>query len=364
VGVVRAVVRVLVVVVAAATALVAVPVPPASALPPVGRWAGVETVTNTGELIRQRVGARAFAGYWIDEATGELTVGVTEPGQAAVVRALGGVPRAVPRNAEALEAIMGRLNGRGAVPPSVTGWYVDVTTNTVVVSVIGSDPAASTFAAAGGEGVRIEQVTEVPQLYWSVIDGQAIFASGSRCSAGFNARNSAGNRFVITAGHCTNLGGSWTGVGGTLGSVGGSSFPGNDYGVIRVTSASAVSTPLVDRYSSGVDVTVVGSTVTPVGGRVCRSGSTTGWRCGTVQARNQTVSYASGIVSGLVRTSACAEPGDSGGAFVSDPGSLGGRVHAQGVTSGGSGNCTSGGTTFFQPVTEVLSVYGLTLYTG
>jgi streptogrisin C len=33
------------------------------------------------------------------------------------------------------------------------------------------------------------------------------------------------------------------------------------------------------------------------------------------------------------------------------------------VTSGGSGNCTFGGTTYFQPVGEILSVYGLTLVT-
>jgi hypothetical protein len=30
--------------------------------------------------------------------------------------------------------------------------------------------------------------------------------------------------------------------------------------------------------------------------------------------------------------------------------------------SGGSGNCTSGGTTFFQPVTEALSAYGVSVY--
>jgi hypothetical protein len=37
---------------------------------------------------------------------------------------------------------------------------------------------------------------------------------------------------------------------------------------------------------------------------------------------------------------------------------------AQGVTSGGSGNCSSGGTTFFQPVNEILNRYSLTLRTG
>ncbi|HEY8544187.1 MAG TPA: trypsin-like serine protease, partial [Acidimicrobiales bacterium] len=62
-------------------------------------------------------------------------------------------------------------------------------------------------------------------------------------------------------------------------------------------------------------------------------------------------------VYGLTRTSACAEGGDSGGSFISGN-------QAQGMTSGGSGNCTFGGTTFFQPVNEVLSRYGLTLVTG
>ncbi|MFI8404604.1 serine protease, partial [Streptomyces sp. NPDC085463] len=30
--------------------------------------------------------------------------------------------------------------------------------------------------------------------------------------------------------------------------------------------------------------------------------------------------------------------------------------------SGGSGNCSSGGTTFFQPVTEALSAYGVSVF--
>ncbi|MEU0296361.1 serine protease, partial [Streptomyces cavourensis] len=33
-----------------------------------------------------------------------------------------------------------------------------------------------------------------------------------------------------------------------------------------------------------------------------------------------------------------------------------------GLTSGGSGNCSSGGTTFFQPVVEALNAYGVSVY--
>jgi hypothetical protein len=62
-------------------------------------------------------------------------------------------------------------------------------------------------------------------------------------------------------------------------------------------------------------------------------------------------------VTGLTRTTACAEPGDSGGPYVSGQ-------QAQGLTSGGSGNCSVGGTTFFQPLQPVLAAFGLTLVTS
>ena len=70
---------------------------------------------------------------------------------------------------------------------------------------------------------------------------------------------------------------------------------------------------------------------------------------------SSTVNYAEGSVSGLIRTTVCAEPGDSGGSLFAGSTALG-------LTSGGSGNCSSGGTTYFQPVTEVLSRYGVSVY--
>jgi streptogrisin C len=104
-------------------------------------------------------------------------------------------------------------------------------------------------------------------------------------------------------------------------------------------------------------VAVKGSAEAAVGAAVCRSGSTTGWHCGTIQAKNQTVVYQQGTVTGLTRTNVCAEPGDSGGAWISGN-------QAQGVTSGGTGDCTNGGTTYFSPVAPALSTYGLRLVTS
>ncbi len=47
--------------------------------------------------------------------------------------------------------------------------------------------------------------------------------------------------------------------------------------------------------------------------------------------------------------------GDSGGPLFH-------RHWAFGLTSGGSGDCDSGGVTYFQPVVEALNAYGVSVY--
>ena len=74
-----------------------------------------------------------------------------------------------------------------------------------------------------------------------------------------------------------------------------------------------------------------------------------------MKATGSTVNYPQGIVYELTMTNVCAEPGDSGGPLYD--GSI-----ALGLTSGGSGDCRTGGTTFFQPVTEALSRYGVAVF--
>jgi hypothetical protein len=100
---------------------------------------------------------------------------------------------------------------------------------------------------------------------------------------------------------------------------------------------------------------ITGSGNATVNQTVTRRGSTTGIHSGRVTATNATVNYAEGSVSGLIQTTVCAEGGDSGGPLYAGSTALG-------LTSGGSGNCSSGGTTFFQPVTEALSRYGVSVY--
>ncbi|MFY1615696.1 S1 family peptidase [Micromonospora sp. WMMD736] len=185
--------------------------------------------------------------------------------------------------------------------------------------------------------------------------GQGIYGGGSRCSLGANVR-SGSTYYVVTAGHCTATVGTWYADSAqttVLGTRTGTSYPGNDYGLIRYTGRIAHPSAV---YTYPGLLAINGPGTAYVGQAVCRSGSTTGVRCGTVTALNQTVNYATGVVYGLIRTNICAEAGDSGGPlYVASTGTI------IGILSGGSGNCTSGGTTYYQPIAEVLAAYGLTL---
>lgn len=182
--------------------------------------------------------------------------------------------------------------------------------------------------------------------------GDGIYAGGRRCTAGVNVQ-SGSTYYFVTAGHCTEGLPTWytgaaldTAVGPTTGS----SFPGNDFGVVRYAN------PAVPHPGTVGTVDVTGTASAYVGQRVCTRGATTGVRCGVVTALNATVNYGGGdIVTGLIQTNICAEPGDSGGPLYA-----GDKVI--GILSGGSGNCTTGGTTYYQPIQEALSAYGLSVY--
>ncbi len=126
---------------------------------------------------------------------------------------------------------------------------------------------------------------------------------------------------------------------------------GIDRALIRVEEVRAVPRPLAD-LRGGDAYYIDGAARCSIGFPVTQGGQP-----GFVEELNATVNYQEGSVYGLTRTSVCAEPGDSGGSFVSGD-------QAQGVTSGGSGDCTSGGETYFQPVNPILGTYGLTLATG
>ncbi|MGW0997526.1 S1 family peptidase [Streptomyces sp. NPDC002520] len=237
-----------------------------------------------------------------------------------------------------------------------TAWAVDSKTHRVVVTVdstVSQAEIAKIKRQAGGDAGALVVKRTAGKFNKLISGGDAIYASSWRCSLGFNVQDASGNYYFLTAGHCTDGAGTWWSNSShttTLGTTAGSSFPGNDYGIVRYTNSSVTKSGTVGSQ----DIT---SAATPsVGTTVFRRGSTTGTHSGRVTALNATVNYGGGdVVSGLIQTTVCAEPGDSGGPLY-------GGTTAYGLTSGGSGNCTSGGTTFFQPVTEALSAYGVHVY--
>lgn len=313
--------------------------------------------SGTDASLKARLGT-GYAGAWLSTDAAKLTVAVTTDAAANAVRKAGATPQRVARSGATLDALKAQLDAVPARPTAaqLSGWYVDPTSNqVVVVARPGGQQAAQTLLARAGVpagAARVVQDDAAPRTLADVRGGDPyIIDQRARCSVGFSV--SVG---FVTAGHCGQPGSKTSSsTGQAQGTFTASQFPGSgDFALVTV-NASFTPQPVVNDFNGGT-VPVAGVQQAPVGASVCRSGSTSGTHCGTIQALNQTVNYPEGTVTGLTRTNVCAEPGDSGGSWLSGD-------QAQGVTSGGSGNCTSGGTTFFQPLPEILSTDHVSLVT-
>jgi streptogrisin C len=272
------------------------------------------------------------------------------------------------------------------VPSGVYGWYVDMQSNSVVVSIgKGKEQAGINFvaaSAANAQTIRFVVAEEQPSLRSTLKGGLGYLRDPGdgylyACSIGFNVTKGSTPAYV-SAGHCgtagepvffegsAGTGPQWT-LGPKIGTFTASKFPnpgqtGNDYSYVTVLSGNTQ--PATVHGWSGGDAIVHGGTAAGVGTAICRSGRTSGWKCGTIEATGVTVSYSTGeTILNLTRTTACSEGGDSGGSFITGPG------QAQGVLSGGSGSCkghlpNNRTRSFFQPLGPILTAYGLTLTTS
>ncbi|WP_329599559.1 S1 family peptidase [Streptomyces pseudovenezuelae] len=311
---------------------------------------------QTGTDLVSQLGSSRTAGTWIG-ADGKPVVAVTDEQAAAEVRKAGAKAKVVGHSMDELKSAAKTL--RSAPRVAGTAWSMDYRTNEVVVqgdsTVSASDWAAMGKVAHGiGGFVRMERTegSFTPRLNGA----QPILSTGGRCSAGFNVTNGQSD-FILTAGHCGPTGSVWfADTGGTnqLGKTVSQSFPGNDFSLVQYANGKAGDGAGVVFIGNGKGVQITGAGDPSIGQRVFRSGSTSGLRDGQVTGVNSTVNYPEGTVTGLIETNVCAEPGDSGGPMFSEGIALG-------ITSGGSGDCTQGGTTFFQPVTKALSELGMQL---
>ena len=340
--------------------------------------------TQQEKALQKQLGA-SYAGSWIERkgnGSYSFVVASTRSGKSTA-----GVEMRQARHSlaelNASKAQLDMLLAQGAkAPKDVYAWSVHLPTNSVTVSIArGAEKVGIDFVARSGidaATVRFETMDEQPSLRMDVLGGYGILRNPGdgylyACSVGFSVTQNGAPGFA-TAGHCGDAGeityyepSQWT-LGVRLGTYAASNFPnpgqtGPDRAWVRL-DAGHTPRPIVEGYTSA-DVTVRGSTEAAVGAAICRSGRTSQWRCGAIRAKNVTVNYSSGeTILSLTQTTAGSDGGDSGGSFITGPG------QAQGVLSGGSGNCKGrggkpgGGNSYFQPINPLLSAYGLTLVTS
>ena len=241
-----------------------------------------------------------------------------------------------------------------------TAWSVNPETNQIEVladSTIDSaewDQLESTVDSMGNDVATLKRAPGTFELF--AAGGDAIFAGGARCSLGFNVTTADGTPGFLTAGHCGVAAAEWSDTegGAPVATIQDAVFPGEGDFAIAAYDDPATEAPSTVNIG-GQEVEITGAVEAEEGLQVQRMGSTTGLNDGQVTALNATVTYPEGTVTGLIETDVCAEPGDSGGSlFTADGGAVG-------LTSGGSGDCTQGGITFFAPVTGALEATGATL---
>lgn len=183
--------------------------------------------------------------------------------------------------------------------------------------------------------------------------GSVLFDPTARCTAAFAATDAMGQGHLVAGPGC--------------GSAGTHLFSGDTILVGPVTATQTNGFVTVVRVTNTPEWTLVpwipvgstqhvisGSAETPVGGSVCLLDRSFGQRCGFVTAKNLTINYAGGAITGVTRTNICMQLQSTAIAFVSG-------TQAQGIPIGGSGCTTTGGVSYFLPIRPILTANGLTV---
>ncbi|MFJ6700499.1 S1 family peptidase [Streptomyces sp. NPDC091272] len=318
---------------------------------PTPKTLSVTGANSLASSLTKQLGTDA-AGSFYDAKAKSLVVNVTDEAAAETVREAGGKARIVQHTLAELKSARTALAGRATIPG--TSWATDPVSNKIVVTADRTVKGASLTKlnkAVKELGSKVLLKHSKGEFRPLVAGGDAIWGAGARCSLGFNVTK-GGEAYFLTAGHCTADIQSWSDSqgGASIGDTVDSNFPGSDYGLVKYSGSTAHPSEVNLYNGSSQAITKAGDAT--VGQQVTRSGSTTQVHDGEVTGLDATVNYGNGqIVNGLIQTTVCAEPGDSGGAlFAGDT--------ALGLTSGGSGDCSSGGETFFQPVPAALAATG------
>lgn len=176
-----------------------------------------------------------------------------------------------------------------------------------------------------------------------VVITQGSGQDATRCTLGYAARNNAGDRLAITAGHC-----------GTVGQL----VYDRAHRLIGRYAAVRPDDTATQRYGYSLialaDNVAASASITPtftvsrqdraaVGDQVCLFGTTSGRKCGTVAA----VTDNAGIIAGSL-----SNPGDSGGPIV--------RMRDRALVGILIGHNSAREETLFEPVTNILRLTAAT----
>lgn len=173
------------------------------------------------------------------------------------------------RSAAELEAIHNNLDQLGNVPN--TAWGIEASTNQVSVEIFDGAPSDTRMwveqvAAAYPGAVRIDRIKSELVFKERLLGAVGIYSGNTSCSAGFNAKNSAGAIYVLTAGRCMpGTGNAW-------------SMNWNDerIGVQTAYANSQGTSGYCDGVSRACDWATIradGPTIAPVGGVRCFDGT-------------------------------------------------------------------------------------------
>ncbi|GHA96205.1 S1 family peptidase [Streptomyces chryseus] len=324
------------------------------------------SAASAAELLQQlgeQLG-ESYGGAYYDAGKQQLVVNVVGDNNAidVQVKKAGAVPRSVDNSASELSAAKSTLSREATV--AGTSWAIDPRNNQVLVTAdrtVTGERWDRLEAAVKDLGPGMARIQKSEGEFKTFLEGgDAIFGGGARCSLGFNVTTQDGSPGFLTAGHCGVAAEQWSeeAGGAPVGTVQEAVFPGaGDFALVTYDDPATEAPSEVDT-GDGQTVAIARAADAAVGQDVIRMGSTTGLSDGQVTGLDATVNYPEGTVTGLVQTNVCAEPGDSGGALFTADGS------AIGLTSGGSGDCTAGGETFFQPVTTALAAVGARIGDG
>lgn len=289
-------------------------------------FAAQDQATQRVGRIRQSLDKNAFGGSWLERrADGriDVVVGVADGRTHALD---GAIQRKVQYGYDALQSRKAQLDAFFQSHADqkkwklVQSWYVDVPGNRVVVEVApnASPQVAYDFLASARVPVAMAQVRRAPASARmaatgvTIKRGYAFFTGGSRCSVGFpviqtdttDSKKTA--RGYLTAAHCGSSGAT-----ATLGSSTGK--------VKQVNTANDIELVLQDTDDDLLEndnmYQSYGGGDAPIGSFVCKSGSSTGFTCGSVLAQGVSANYM-GLpytVYNLTTVAMTVQPGDSGG---------------------------------------------------